>query len=250
MATKTSAAVVLAGMILVSAGQAQATLMLDASVTGQFNGATSTTDTFGNDLTLPRPTTLYFGQLKALADGYVDLFYVGNEAGYTNTFIWGDGQSFSTASQPDVFTSPDQLIGTLAVVANTFLNFAFCTSGGDSVNGAGRCAANDSSTSLVDQFNYQANLGYRTIGYSSLSAYDPNIGERAFNGIPGTSTLWMAFWDDSGASIDDDYDDMIVGMRFRPLVAVPEPGTMGLLTLGLLGAALARRRQLRRAGLR
>lgn len=244
MFTKARAAGLLAAMSFALSGQAQATLLLDASVTSQFNGNTTTTNTIGNDLPEPRPSTLYYGQLKAVASGFVDFFYVGNEAGYTNTFNWGDGSSYSTAGKPDVFTGPNLLIGSISVLANSFLDFGFCTDGGDSVNGAGRCALNDSSNSLKTQFNYQGNQGYRSFGFSSLSDYDPNNGNRAFNGNPGTSTLWMAFWDDSGAKSDDNHDDMIIGMRFRPIVSVPEPATLAVFTLGLLGAAFALRRRL------
>jgi hypothetical protein len=243
MSTKTRAASLLAAMTLALAGQAQASLLLDTTVTALFNGGTTTTNTIGNDLPNPRPATLYYGQLKATANGFVDFFYVGNEAAYTNTFNWGDGNSYSTAGKPDVFTSPHSLIGSLSVLANTFLDFGFCTSGGDSVNGAGRCAANDSAYSLRRQFNYQNNQGYRSIAFSSLSAYDPNNGNRGFNGSPGTSNLWMAFWDDSGAKNDDNHDDMIIGMRFRPLVSVPEPATLAVFMLGGLGAAFALRRR-------
>ena len=127
MSTKTRAASLLAAMTLALAGQAQASLLLDTAVTALFNGSTTTTNTLGNDLPNPRPATLYFGQLKATANGFVDFFYVGNEAAYTNTFNWGNGQSYSTAGKPDVFTSPHNLIGTLDVLANTFLDFGFCT---------------------------------------------------------------------------------------------------------------------------
>jgi len=244
MFSKTRAASLMAAMTLALAGQAQASLLLDASVTNQFNGHTTTTNTVGNDLPAPRPSTLYFGQLKATANGFVDFFYVGNEAAYTNTFNWGNGNSYSTAGKPDVFTAPHPLIGSMSVLANTFLDFGFCTSGGNSVNGAGRCADNDNANSLKKQFNYQNNLGYRSIGFNSLSAYDPNTGSRSFNGNPGTSNLWMLFWDDSGARNDDDHDDMIIGARFRPVTSVPEPGTLAVFTLGLLGAALALRRRM------
>lgn len=244
MSAKSSAASVVAALTLVLAGPVNASLLLDAAVTSQFNGHDTTTNTLGNDLPAPRPSTLYFGQLKATANGWVDFFYVGNEAAYTNTFNWGDGHTYSTAGKPDVFTAPHTSLGSMQVLANTFLDFSFCTSGGEAVNGTGRCARNDSATSLRRQYNYDNNRGYRSIGFSSLSAYDPNTGGRTFNGNPGVSNLWMIFWDDSGAKNDDNHDDMIIGARFRPVVAVPEPATLAVFTLGLLAAAYALRRRL------
>ena len=244
MLTKTGAASLLAAMTLTLAGHAQASLLLDTSVTSQFTGGTTTTNTVGNDLPNPRPATLYYGQLKSTADGFVDFFYVGKEAAYTNTFNWGDGQTYSTAGRPEGFAAPHTLLGTLSVLANAFLDFGFCTSGGSSVGGAGYCALNDGASSLQQQFNYGNNVGYRSIGFSSLSAYDPNTGSRAFNGNPGAGNLWMAFWDDSGSKTDDNHDDMIIGMRFRPIVSVAEPASLAVLTLGMLGAAFVLRRRL------
>jgi len=251
MSKKFSAASLLAGMALALAGQAQASLLLDTSVTNHFNGNTTTTNTVGNDLPAPRPSTLYYGQLKATANGYVEFFYVGNEAAYTNTFDWGDGNSYSTAGKPDVFTAPHKLIGTLDVLADTFLDFGFCTDGGASVTNAGRCALNDSASSLRRQFNYDGNQGYRSVGFSSLSSYDPNNGNRVFNGNPGVSDLWMIFWDDSGAKNDDNHDDLIIAARFQSyVVSVPEPASLAVFTLALLGAAFALRRRLVPAGKR
>lgn len=243
MSTRNRTASLAAVLTLAIAGQAQASLLLDASVTNQFNGHTTTTNTNGNDLP-GKPSTLYFGQLKATSDGWVDFFYVGNEAAYTNTFHYGAANTTtSTAGRPDVFSGANLSLGSMQVLANTFLDFGFCTDGGDSVNNAGRCAENDSASSLRRQFNYNQGEGYRSIGFSSLSAYDPNTGGKTFNGNPGTSDIWWAFWDDSGAKNDDNHDDMIIGMRFRPNVTVPEPGALAMFTLGLLGAGFALNRR-------
>ena len=234
----------IASLALAFAGHAQASLLLDASVTSQFAGGATTSGTNGNDLPAPRPSVLYFGQLQATANGTVDIFYIGNEAGFINSFNWG-ANTYSTADKPDVFTS-NLLIGSLSVTAGSFLDIGFCTDGGDAVGSFGRCVSNNSADSLVAQFNYGQEEGYRSIGYSSLSTYDPVTGERVFNGNPGTSDIWWAFWDDSGAKNDDNHDDMIIGLRFTParIVSVPEPGTLGVFALGLMGAAFSMRRRL------
>lgn len=243
MFAKTAAASLITATLAL-AGQAQASLLLDVTVTNQFNGNTTTTNTSGNDLPNPRPSTLYFGQLKATANGSVDFFYVGNEAAFTNTFEWGNGSSYSTAGKPDVFTSPHTHIGSMDVLAGAFLDFGFCTDGGDSVNGAGRCALNDSADSLKKQFNYQNNQGYRSVGFNSLSDYNPANGSRTFTGNSLFSDIWWAFWDDSGAKNDDNHDDMIIGIRFTPRVSVPEPASLAVFALGLLGATVALRKQM------
>jgi hypothetical protein len=238
----------LAVLLIAIAGQAQATLILDTSVTSTFSPAATTTGTPGNDLPQPRPDTLYFGQLGASDNGFVDFYYVGNEAAYTNTMVFGNGTSYSTASLPDNFNSPHPLIASMAVSAGSLLEFGFCTSGGDSVGAFGGCVYNNDAASITAQYNYQNSGGYRSIGYAGLSSYDPTNGSRTFSNPlnPGNSLSWMVFWDDSGARNDDDSDDMIAVATFRPAptTRVTEPGTLGLVGLGLMALALTRRRLL------
>ena len=52
------------------------------------------------------------------------------------------------------------------------------------------------------------------------------------------NTAWL-LWDDSGSDIDDNHDDLIIRLTYR----VPEPATLGLLGLGLLGVGAIRRKR-------
>ena len=56
------------------------------------------------------------------------------------------------------------------------------------------------------------------------------------------NSAWL-FWDDPGAGPDDNHDDMIIRAVFTPATSVPEPGTLALFGLGLLGIGLARRKK-------
>ena len=147
--------------------------------------------------------------------GSVSFFYYGKEAGYRNTFTAG-ALSHNTGATPthqNYFGAPISL-GSFDVVAG-LLDFSFCAYNGNSSIGCVSNAQND----------VLGMLSFQSIAMSIAS-----------------DSAWL-FWDDSGAGPDDNHDDMIVRAVFTPRAAVPEPTTLALFGLGLLGLGLSKRRK-------
>jgi len=151
--------------------------------------------------------------------GTVTYYYYGKEAGYQNVFTAGALQYNSgfTPNTQNYFAAP-KWIGSVCVDAG-ILNFGFCAYSSPGVSQG--CVTNAQNDVL--------NLGsLQSIAYS----------------VSG-NVAWL-FWDDSGAGPDDNHDDMLIKAVFTPK-AVPEPATLGLLGLGLLGTWVGSKRRQRKA---
>ncbi|HKU15990.1 MAG TPA: PEP-CTERM sorting domain-containing protein [Steroidobacteraceae bacterium] len=146
--------------------------------------------------------------------GYVTYYYYGKEAGYTNRFSTGGLSQTTGYTQSESFFDNPWIVGWAEVGAG-LLDFRFCAY--DYTSALQGCVSNAQNNNL-------GLYSYQSIAMS----------------IAG-DTAWL-FWDDSGAGPDDNHDDMLIRAVFSTTRPVPEPGTLALFGLGLLGIGLARRR--------
>lgn len=153
--------------------------------------------------------------------GSVSYYYYGKEAGYQNIFSDGVKSYDSGFSPTSQSKFPNGIfIDTVQVGANVVLNFSFCAYSAPGVQ-VGKCITNAANDGL--------GLGsFQSIAFSATD-----------------NVAWI-FWDDSGAGPDDNHDDMLIKAVFTPR-SVPEPATLGLFGLGLLGVWAGARRRTRKA---
>jgi hypothetical protein len=158
--------------------------------------------------------------LGVSAPGSITVDYFGKEAVFSNSFQWA-GQSLRTTPAPLVDPWSQRTLGTFSVGSGV-LNYAFCTDGGQVAGPAVPPTCYPNANEDTTPIGTLVSIG--------ISIVTP-------------TTAWLLF-DDGGAGPDDNHDDMVIRLTYRA-TPVPEPATLGLLGVGLVGAGVVARRRVR-----
>ena len=206
--------IIAAAGLLLTACTAHANFVLLDSDGSSSGAAVSTDNDFRNSLAAAGVSQYTLGaSLATDMAGMVTFYYYGAEAGFANAFAAGDlAMQTALATRASSFAAPRE-IGSMAV-GTGLLDFGFCAFS------ASRIEVGCLSNAQNDRGGLAQSIGMNIQG----------------------STAWL-LWDDSGLARDADHDDLLVKAVFTPRASVPEPGSLALFGLGLIGVGLGTRRR-------
>lgn len=233
--TKTLTAVsALAIMAAISAHPAHAAVLeIGGGTSGPIPGGSSNNDVLTDLFGVSTLEGIYGGQLSvgSVSPGSTAnlLFeFLGYEAGFNNSLVADSSVRFTTPLSKDIasgFTAPLDLF-TLNDVGEGLLDFGFGINRTDGVTSVDNGSNPDDSANDVGPNFFLSIVGDPT-GVTGQAAY--------------------VFLDDGGAGPDDNHDDLV----FRVTVSetpsetdIPEPATLALIGMGLIGTGLLARRRL------